>query len=200
LKLSNPKVAIAAGLITTALMACGIGVATTARADDDATIPAVEAPLDPVTEALGADTPEAVVELQQAQQELTQIGLSGSPEGDHANQVRSDLGDAVDELYAAVTDDPVAQHAQASWRHCMAELGTPYDSPAAIEVSIDAPRVDPDHIDGHLLDDVLANRDACDAQVQDDLATALEDEFPAWADEHGVTIEQYRDLVDSVSD
>ena len=152
--------------------ALSVGAVGRAQADDaPADPPSGEAPIDPVTEALGATTPEAIAELQNAQEKLTDISQTDSAQGAQINAVRSELGDAVDELYDGLADDPLAEHGQGWWRQCMAARGTPFDSPIAIEEAIDSPRSNPDEIQGHALDDVLTNRDDCEQKVSHLLST-----------------------------
>jgi hypothetical protein len=159
-----------------------------------------EAPLDPITQALGADTPEEIAELQTAQQELTAIGATDSPEGEHVNAVRSDLGDAVDDLYAEVAADPQAARARGWWRQCMAARGTPFDSPIDIEAAIDSPRDDLNLLAGHDLETVFRNRDECEDEASKLLADLIAGRFPDWADENEGTIDEYRALIDAMSE
>jgi hypothetical protein len=180
----------------------GAIVAGRAQADDPPppeTTPG-QAPLDPITEALGADTPEEIAELQTAQQELTAIGATDSAEGEHVNEVRSELGDAVDQLYEGVAADPQAARARGWWRQCMAARGTPFDSPNDIEAAIDSPRDELNQLEGHDLDTVFRNRDECEDEASKLLADLLAGRFPDWADENEGTIDEYRALIDAASE
>jgi hypothetical protein len=159
-----------------------------------------ETPLDPITEALGADTPEEIADLQTAQQEMTAIGATDSPEGEHVNEVRSDLGEAVDDLYEGVAADPQAERARGWWRQCMAARDTPFDSPNDIEAAIDSPRDDLNQLEGHDLDTVFRNRDDCEDQASKLLTDLLAGRFPDWANENEDTIDEYRALIDAMSE
>ncbi len=141
-----------------------------------------------------------IVELQQAQERLTAIGEADTSEASHVNEIRSELGDAVDDLYQEVADDPGAAKARTWWRQCMAARGTAFDSPNAIEDAIAAPRSDVGEIDGHTLDVILANRDECEAEASELLSDLLAGRFPDWASEHAATIDEYRHLVEAASE
>jgi hypothetical protein len=180
----------------------GANIAGRAQADDPPPPQPTsgESPLDPITEALGADTPEEIADLQGAQQELTAIAATDTPEGEHVNAVRSELGEAVDELYEGVAADPQAARARGWWRQCMAARGTPFDSPNDIETAIDSPRDDLNQLEGRDLDTVFANRDECEDEASKLLTDLLAGKFPDWANENEGTIDEYRALIDAASE
>lgn len=147
-------------------------------------------PFDPFKAALGVRDANDLKRLQEGQANRgMQLATTGNKarSADLDNFVAADaeLGAAVEELFETVAATPAAGVLQDAWRVCMAEAGTPFDSPATLYSQ------DPNSSDE--ADPVAAqNEQKCSAAGEGAFSELLVPAFPEWASRNQDLIERYR--------
>lgn len=151
------------------------------------------ATFDPVTAALGVDTP--------AEQDALADGLvaingstNGTPRTSMVRKARDDFNAAVDELYEDAAAEPEGEDARDEWRDCMLDAGFDFDSPQEI-ADITDPTVTPDDAAraGINWDKVFRTDEDCTAETAQTFEPAVERLYPSWRTANDAAIDAYAD-------
>lgn len=200
------------------LLVAGAGAATlllvpaTSSADDDPSTSGHVA-FDPVTAALGVDTPAEVAALQAQQVALAgqltdaddAAAVEGGSQGDAvpgsaAHRAHVDFGEAVDALYERVAAHPRAEASRQLWRDCMAASGLDrYDAPVAIEEAFETAVAGGDGDVLSAVEAAFGPRDRCLDATQPLVDEIVEEEFAQWSSDHHATIEAYRAALEAAA-
>lgn len=150
---------------------------------------------DVVAYSLGVRTDADRERLLEAQVRATErLRDLGTREGDAAvaasplRRAQAEFGRAVDELYAAATATKEAEQGREAWRECMATAGFSFDSPLALEKSIEEAAVA--GMDAPLAG--ISANDRCHESTIRLLNPALRRLYPEWYEEQATVIAEYR--------